>query len=264
MQAWRMAFRDGNKGFEMWDQCLANGVAAIAYEGMDFDLSKHPEGEPKERWSQLSPAQQYSLKTFVYRIKVGHTIYVKQGPQIVGKGRVSKRYVFDRRSPVKGERGDRWPHLISVEWDRKFPSVRVQVGNPQLYAVRPLPRDDQRKVNRAREKREATLSTTEVIEGETLRREINFRRRNRALIEAKKAESDYRCEVCDFSFEEAYGPVGKAFIIAHHVELLGSRRRASRTTLEDIKLICANCHAMIHKQAPPFLLAELRAKLNRD
>jgi predicted HNH restriction endonuclease len=172
--------------------------------------------------------------------------------------------VFDRRSPVKGERGDPWPHLISVEWDHEFPSVRVRVGDTQLYAVRPLSQNDQRKVDRARERREATLSTTEVIEGETLRREINFRRRNRALIEAKKAGSDYRCEVCGFSFEETYGPVGKAFIIAHHVEPLGSRRRASRTALGDIELICANCHAMIHKKAPPFLPAELRPKLNRN
>ena len=107
MEVWRMAFRDGNKGFEMWDQCLANGVAAIAYGGMDFDLSKHPEGEPKKRWSELSSAQQYSLKTFAYRIKEGHAIYVKEGPRIVGKGCVSKRYFFERSSPVKGKLGDR-------------------------------------------------------------------------------------------------------------------------------------------------------------
>jgi hypothetical protein len=261
VQAWRMAFRDGNKGFEMWRQCLANGVAAIAYGGMDFDLSRYPEGQPRERWLQLSAPQRYSLKRFAYKIKVGHTIYVKQGPNIVGKGRVLKGYVFHRRSPIKGEQGDRWPHLIPVDWDREFLPVTVQIGDTQLFTGRPLSQADLRKLRRARVKLETARNTVEAIEGKTFRREAEFRQRNRGLVEAKKANSGYRCEVCRINFEEYYGAVGKEFIIAHHVEPLGRRRRASRTSLDDIKLVCANCHAMIHQKSPPLLVEKLRAKL---
>jgi hypothetical protein len=264
VQAWRMAFRDGNKGFEMWDQCLANGVAAIAYGGMDFDLSRYPEGEPRDRWLQLSAPQRYSLKRFAYRIKVGHTIYVKQGPKIVGKGRVLKGYVFDRRSPIKGEQGDRWPHLIPVDWDREFLPVTVQIGDTQLFTVRPLSQADLRKLDRACVKLATTRNAIEAIEGKTSTREAEFRQRNRALIEAKKANSDYRCEACGFNFEETYGPVGNEFVIAHHVEPLAGRSGASRTSLGDISLVCANCHAMIHRNDPPFLVEKLRAKLSKS
>lgn len=261
MQAWRIAFRDGNKGFEMWDQCLANGVAAIAYGGMDFDLSRYPEGEPKKRWSQLAAPQQYSLKKFAYGIRTGHELYVKKGPQIVGKGRVSQAYRFNRWSPIKGQQGDRWPHLMSVKWDRGFPPAKVQIGDTQQFTIRPLFQADLRKLVGARVKLETTRNAIEAIEGQRSRRETEFRRRNPALIEAKKANSDYRCEVCDFSFEETYGAVGREFIIAHHVEPIGSRRGASRTTLDDISLVCANCHAMVHKKDPPILLDTLRARL---
>ena len=262
MPAWRMAFRDGNKGFEMWNQCLANGVAAIAYGGMDFDLSKHAEGEPARRWSQLSPAQHYSLTKFAYEIKAKDRIYVKQGSQIVGKGRVSKPYFFTRRSPVKGVRGDRWPHLMSVEWDRTFLPVRVPIGGTQMFTIRRLFKSDLLKLTQARVERETALKRTEAIEGAPSKREAQFRKRNAALIAAKKAHSDYRCEVCTFNFEERYGSLGREFIVAHHVEPIGSRRGASRTSLNDIKLVCANCHAMIHKEDPPISLSKLRAKLD--
>ncbi len=43
MQSWRTAFRDGNKGTELWKQCHDNRVAAIACDHMDIDLSKHPD-----------------------------------------------------------------------------------------------------------------------------------------------------------------------------------------------------------------------------
>jgi hypothetical protein len=262
-----MAFRDGNKGPELWEQCRDNGVAAIAYDHMDFDLSERPKGEAKECWSRLSPAQQNSLRAFAYRIKAGDTIYVKQGPRIVGKGRVSKRrgskpYFYEPNSPVKGEGGP-WRHLMPVEWEREFLPVTVQIGDTQLYTIRPLSQTDQRKLDRARAKLVKTCNKTEAIEGEASRREARFRQRNRAFIEAKKANSDYRCEVCDFNFEETYGPVGREFIIAHHIEPIGSRSGASRTSLDDIRLVCANCHAMIHQKDPPLLVETLRVRLRR-
>ena len=185
MPAWRMAFRDGNKGTELWEQCLDNGVAAIAYDRMEIDLSKYREGEPRERWSHLSGPQRYSLTKFACGIKAGDTIYVKRGPTIVGKGRVLRGYFFDRKSPVEGVGGP-WPHLMSVEWDPAFPWVRVQIGDTQLFTIRPLSEADLQKVNGARTKLVMSRNKTEAVEGAALRKEANFRRRNRALIEAKR------------------------------------------------------------------------------
>ena len=70
MNIWRMAFRAGDGGPEMWPDCFRLGVAAITYRPIaTTDLSLYAAGEPKELWSQLSPAQKYSLRQVVDSIE---------------------------------------------------------------------------------------------------------------------------------------------------------------------------------------------------
>ena len=101
----------------------------------------------------------------------------------------------------------------------------------------------------------------EVNEGERYTSEAKFRARNRALIEAKKINSDYRCEVCEMKFNEVYGKIGDGFIIAHHINPIGKRKKASKTTLDDIALVCSNCHDMLHRRDPPFGIHHLRDRI---
>lgn len=54
------------------------------------------------------------------------------------------------------------------------------------------------------------------------------------------------CEVCGFSFFEKYGNLGKGFIEAHHLKPLNETKE-TKTTRNDIALVCSNCHKMIHK-----------------
>ncbi|HJH28525.1 MAG TPA: hypothetical protein C5S51_02345 [Methanosarcinaceae archaeon] len=75
-----------------------------------------------------------------------------------------------------------------------------------------------------------------------------FRSRNRALVEAKKTNSDYRCEVCGMMFKEVYGKSGNGYIIAHHKNPIDNIEKTATTTLDDIALVCANWHAIFHTQ----------------
>lgn len=54
------------------------------------------------------------------------------------------------------------------------------------------------------------------------------------------------CEVCGFSFFEKYGLLGQGFIEAHHLKPLNETKE-TKTTKDDIVLVCSNCHKMIHK-----------------
>lgn len=56
------------------------------------------------------------------------------------------------------------------------------------------------------------------------------------------------CEVCDFSFYEKYGELGQGFIEAHHKTPLSDTKTETKTTVNDIALLCSNCHKMIHKR----------------
>ena len=68
------------------------------------------------------------------------------------------------------------------------------------------------------------------------------------------------CAVCGFSFEIAYGEIGKEFIPVHHLvpmSQLGSHYELDPVT--DLVPLCANCHAMAHHGvSTPRTVAELR------
>ena len=258
MRIWRMSFRVGEGGYEMWPHCLERSVAATTYYVMaKIDLSKYPQDEPRELWAQLATARKYSLRKVAYEMKKGDIIFAKKGPNIIAKGIVKGPYRFDNKFRIVDPNGVPWAHQVPVDWSLNFSPIRISLGNQQRYTVRELTSSDVKQID----SRLITLREDAALEGQTYTRESVFRRRNAALIQSKKVNSDYRCEVCGFNFEKSYGSIGYEFIIAHHNEPVSKRKRPSLTTLNEISLLCANCHAMVHTSNPPLLPHKLKSKL---
>ena len=66
------------------------------------------------------------------------------------------------------------------------------------------------------------------------------------------------CQVCGFAFDTFYGPVGQDYIHVHHlVPLGGVPGPRSVDPINDLRPVCANCHAMIHKKNPPYSIEEV-------
>lgn len=265
MNYWRMAFRIGSKGYEMWPDCFERGIAAIGYykngKPVVEDCSKLTEDEYDEIWRRKRPraiSARNSLKNVAYKMEEGDVIYVKKGTDIVGKGVITKEYKYDP-TILKGTKAE-WEHFVTVDWGKNFSKFRLVLGADQITVLKL----EGERLNKIREKESQALKKITVIEaneGEKYTSEATFRARNRALIEAKNANSDYRCEVCNMSFKEVYGNIGEGYIIAHHVNPIGSRKKASMTALDDIALVCSNCHDMLHRTEPPISLSELRYKI---
>jgi hypothetical protein len=133
MKFWRMSFRAGNHGYEMWPDCLKLGVAAITYHSLtSTDLSKYPQGQPKKLWKELKPSQKASLRRVAYEMRSGDVIYVKQGPQIVDRGIVTGSYRFDSHFRLADPNGVPWAHQVSVDWSREFKPITMLLGAEQL------------------------------------------------------------------------------------------------------------------------------------
>lgn len=64
------------------------------------------------------------------------------------------------------------------------------------------------------------------------------------------------CSVCGFCFAETYGEMGDGFIHVHHLRPLAEGVREV-DPIEDLRPICPNCHAMIHRRTPPLSIEEL-------
>ena len=94
------------------------------------------------------------------------------------------------------------------------------------------------------------------------------RERNSLLARAKKAAvlqeaGRLACEACGFDFAATYGRVGFGFCEVHHEKPLAALKRARKYELRDLKILCSNCHRIIHKTSPILKVAEFAETLNR-
>ncbi|WP_327144696.1 HNH endonuclease [Nocardia sp. NBC_01327] len=89
------------------------------------------------------------------------------------------------------------------------------------------------------------------------RRERDAKLRNKKVAEFLRANDRIFCEICEFDFELVYGVHGKGYIECHHVVPLHVSGE-TKTRTEDLVLLCANCHRMIHRQSRWLQPAELR------
>ncbi len=67
------------------------------------------------------------------------------------------------------------------------------------------------------------------------------------------------CEVCGFDFAERYGEHGRGFAECHHIRPIAEGGR--ETHLDDLAIVCANCHRMLHLSSVPLDLEQLRQVL---
>lgn len=79
------------------------------------------------------------------------------------------------------------------------------------------------------------------------------RERNCVLVDEKKwrvlrEKGRLTCECCSFDFEKVYGDLGEGFVEVHHTKPIGLRDGAEITRLEDLVVVCSNCHRMLHRR----------------
>lgn len=71
-------------------------------------------------------------------------------------------------------------------------------------------------------------------------------------------EGKLYCEICGFDFYSIYGELGKDFIEAHHTKPISEMKENEKTNINDIVLLCSNCHSMIHRKRPWLKKEEIR------
>lgn len=102
------------------------------------------------------------------------------------------------------------------------------------------------------------------VEGRRVFRMHRKLERNKSLIKKKKdltlkQKGRLACEVCGFDFEVAYGSLGRGFCEVHHITPLSSLTGEVCTKLDDLAVLCANCHRAIHRSNPMLSISQLTA-----
>lgn len=87
------------------------------------------------------------------------------------------------------------------------------------------------------------------------------RQRNRKLVldakeQFKRDNGGLFCEACGFDFLISYGI---SYIEAHHIKPLSQQTGVSQRETNDLALLCANCHRVIHGRTPAMTIEELKS-----
>lgn len=102
------------------------------------------------------------------------------------------------------------------------------------------------------------------IEGAVSSVTVNSYERNP---KARKACIDHYgaiCVVCNFDFKTFYGDMGKGYIHVHHIIPMSSIKKAYEVDpINDLRPVCPNCHAMIHRPSEILSIDELREIINK-
>lgn len=74
----------------------------------------------------------------------------------------------------------------------------------------------------------------------------------------------FACRVCEIDFSKVYGAAGAGYIHVHHLELVSKKGGEYEVDpAKDLRPICPNCHAIIHKRRNPYSINDVRKMIGK-
>ena len=83
--------------------------------------------------------------------------------------------------------------------------------------------------------------------------------RRKKIDSIKKCGQPIVCECCGFDFEKTYGERGRDFIEVHHAVPVSELAAGQKLRISDLRLLCSNCHRMVHRHQPWLSVEEVQA-----
>jgi len=103
----------------------------------------------------------------------------------------------------------------------------------------------------------ATLETVQRMGGSSLY--------ERSAVARRRCVKYYgcSCSVCGFSFESVYGELGRDYIHVHHIVPLAELDAEYEVDpIRDLRPVCPNCHAMLHRKSPALSIDDLKKQIS--
>ena len=97
------------------------------------------------------------------------------------------------------------------------------------------------------------------VEGGRLSVQVNRYERDPAARIACVEHYGMKCSVCDLELASRYGKIAAGFIHVHHLKPLATiGKKYAVDPIHDLRPVCPNCHAIIHRRVPAYSIAEVR------
>jgi hypothetical protein len=122
----------------------------------------------------------------------------------------------------------------------------------QVRSRRSLSSDSAKLLEDALSMANQAQDVVDVREGKTTQVTLTKRERSRTLRVLALANRGTVCEICGFDFGKTYGEFAQNCVEVHHIELLaGAGSKGVTTSLDDVLVICPNCHRALHQFKDP-------------
>jgi hypothetical protein len=259
---------------QVWQYDLSHNVISIGY-GVDRnpkrlgprELLKELRQIHKTRTTRSVDSIFRMVWAFYHEIKPRDIVIARKGLKcIAAVGKVKRAAHFDGKR-ITGN-PFQYENFLDVDWQdepRDLVFSRVVFGQPTLQPM-------------AKEKFDTLIGSYIQVRGSIDIEECGFpegrelykrhreRERNQKVIREAKVRRTHadpllRCDVCRLSFAKRYGQLGMGYIEAHHMVPISEYSRVTRTKLEDIALVCSNCHRMLHRRRPWLQMDQLKQLL---
>ena len=103
-----------------------------------------------------------------------------------------------------------------------------------------------------------------LMEGATRTITINAYERNPEARRRCIEHHGTTCCICRFDFGAKYGEVAEGLIHIHHLRSLSEiGREYVVDPIKDLRPVCPNCHAVLHRRRPPYSIAEAQTFLRK-
>lgn len=164
------------------------------------------------------------------------------------------------------------PTPSTSSWAERFPAVFPIKSEQDIPTARGLILRSAESIHATRknnpESRPTFLAPDELpsneqyVEGATRRVLVNAYERNRQARERCIEHHGGSCVACGFNFGAKYGDLVAGLIHVHHVvpiAKVGSEYELD--PVNDLRPVCPNCHAVMHRREPPFSVEEVKGML---
>lgn len=112
---------------------------------------------------------------------------------------------------------------------------------------------------------EEVIETEKYFEGSIKQIAVNVYERNADARQKCIKHYGVICQVCGFSFEGVYGLIGEGYAHIHHLKPLSEiGKEYELDPIKDLRPVCANCHAIIHRKKPAYTIDELKSIIRND
>jgi HNH endonuclease len=195
-------------------------------------------------WDSQKPGQ----KTTYVDIEWEALIDPEQYPKKVVALKFLKESGFERSAWNPRRNGTELPAAAAAaaQLKARFDSVAV----PAIKELRELEPDLEAKDLSGPEGR-VLIKTHRVLE----RNQVLVKKKKEAVLEATGALA---CEACRFDFLKTYAELGRGFAECHHLTPLALLTESTQTRMEDLAIVCANCHRMLHRGKQRKTIAQLK------